>query len=367
MISQQQCQNATILIVDDQMTNIMFLESILQNAGYTHVHSIQDPTQVVPRFKELKPDLICLDICMPQINGFQVMGQLKIIHQQAFLPILVLTSEDDRDTRLRALESGAKDFLIKPFDKVEVLMRIRNLLESSLLNKTVSQQKEILEETVRIRTRELKETQFDVVHRLARAAEHRDNETGSHIIRMSHFAVVLGRTCGMSEDECDVLFHATPMHDVGKLGIPDRILLKPGKLDQEEFEIMKQHTVIGAKLLTNSHSPVLQMGEVIALTHHEKWDGSGYPNRLSGEDIPLVGRICAIADVFDALSSKRCYKDPWPLEKTLHEINSLSGKQFDPHLVSVFNEILPLIIDIQRTHTDVEIPKFELLETTCHT
>jgi putative two-component system response regulator len=240
-------------------------------------------------------------------------------------------------------------------------------LESSLLNKTVSQQKEILEETVRIRTRELKETQFDVVHRLARAAEHRDNETGSHIIRMSHFAVVLGRTCGMSEDECDVLFHATPMHDVGKLGIPDRILLKPGKLDQEEFEIMKQHTVIGAKLLTNSHSPVLQMGEVIALTHHEKWDGSGYPNRLSGEDIPLVGRICAIADVFDALSSKRCYKDPWPLEKTLHEINSLSGKQFDPHLVSVFNEILPLIIDIQRTHTDVEIPKFELLETTCHT
>ncbi len=366
MISQQQCQNATILIVDDQMTNIMLLESILQNAGYIHVHSVQDPTQVVPRFKELNPDLICLDIRMPQLNGFQIMGQLKIMHQQAYLPILVLTSEEDRETRLRALESGAKDFLNKPFDKVEVLMRIRNLLEASLLNKTVSQQKETLEETVRIRTRELKETQFDVVHRLARAAEHRDNETGSHIVRMSHFAVVLGRACGMSEDECDLLFHATPMHDVGKLGIPDRILLKPGKLDPEEFEIMKQHTVIGAELLANSHSPVLQMGEVIALTHHEKWDGSGYPNRLSGEDIPLIGRICAIADVFDALSSKRCYKDPWPLEKTLREIQSLSGKQFDPHLVSVFNELLPVIIDIQRTHTDVEIPKFELVGATYH-
>lgn len=363
MISQQQCQNATILIVDDQMTNIMLLESILQNAGYTHIHSIQDPTQVVPLFKELNPDLICLDIRMPELNGFQIMGQLNIIRQNAYLPILVLTSEEDRETRLRALESGAKDFLHKPFDKIEVLMRIRNLLEASLLNKAVSQQNETLEEIVKIRTRELKETQLDVVHRLARAAEHRDNETGGHIVRMSHYAVVLGRGCGMTEEECDILFHATPMHDVGKLGIPDRILLKPGKLTADEFDIMKQHTVIGANLLSGSQSAVLQMGEVIALTHHEKWDGSGYPNRLAGEDIPLIGRICAIADVFDALSSRRCYKDSWPLEKTLNEIHSLEGKQFDPHLVSLFDELLPAIVEIQQTHTDVEIPKFELMET----
>ena len=167
----------------------------------------------------------------------------------------------------------------------------------------------------------------------------------------------------MTDEECDVLFHATPMHDVGKLGIPDRILLKPGKLDPEEFEIMKQHTVIGAQLLSNSHSPVLQMGEMIALTHHEKWDGSGYPNRLAGMDIPLVGRICAIADVFDALSSRRCYKDPWPLDKTLMEMHSLSGKQFDPALIDLFHELLPVMTDIQQTHTDIEIPKFDLLET----
>jgi putative two-component system response regulator len=309
---------------------------------------------------------MCLDIRMPELNGFQIMGQLKIIHQHAYLPILVLTSEEDRETRLRALETGAKDFLHKPFDKIEVLMRIRNLLEASLLNKAMSRHNETLEEIVKIRTGELKETQFDVVHRLARAAEYRDNETGSHIVRMSHYATVLGRACGMSEEECDILFHATPMHDVGKLGIPDRILLKPGKLTVDEFAIMKQHTVIGANLLSGSQSAVLQMGEVIALTHHEKWDGSGYPNRIAGEDIPLIGRICAIADVFDALSSKRCYKGPWPLEKTLNEIRSHAGTQFDPRLVTLFDELLPVIIDIQRTYLDVEIPKFELLEAHYH-
>ena len=349
------------------MTNIMLLESILQNAGYTQVHTTQDPTQVVPLFKELKPDLICLDIRMPELNGFQVMGQLKIIHKNGFLPILVLTSEEDRETRIRALESGAKDFLKKPFDKIEVLMRIRNLLEASLLTKAISLQNKTLEETVRVRTQELRETQFDVVHRLARAAEHRDKETGSHIVRMSHYATLLGRTCGMTDEECDILFHATPMHDVGKLGIPDRILLKPGTLTEDEFEIMKQHTIIGANLLSGSQSPVLQMGEVIALTHHEKWNGSGYPNRISGEDIPLIGRICALVDVFDALSSQRCYKEAWPLEKTLQEIRSLAGIHFDPHLVEMFDELLPVIIDIQRTHTDVITPQYELVASNYNT
>jgi putative two-component system response regulator len=362
MISQQQCQNATILIVDDQMTNILLLESILQNAGYTKIHFTQDPTKVVSFVKELNPDLICLDIRMPQLNGFQVMGQLKIIQKNTYLPILVLTSEEDRETRLRALESGAKDFLHKPFDKIEVLIRIRNLLEASLLNRIIMLQKETLEETVQVRTQQLKETQLEIVHRLAQAAEHRDNETGSHIVRMSNYALILGRACGMNEEECDILFHATPMHDVGKLGIPDRVLLKPGKLDADEWEIMKQHTVIGAQLLSNSQSPVIQMGEIIALTHHERWDGSGYPNRLSGEDIPLAGRICAIVDVFDALSSKRCYKEPWPLEKVMEELRSLSGIQFDPRLIEMFDELLPVIMDVQRTHADITTPQFNLVE-----
>jgi len=241
-------------------------------------------------------------------------------------------------------------------------MRTRNLLEASLLNKTMRMQKETLEETFRIQTQELKETQLEIVHRLAQAAEYRDNETGSHIVRMSHYALVLGQACGMNEEECGILFHATPMHDVGKLGIPDKILLKPGKLNADEWEIMKQHTVIGGQLLSHSQSLVLQMGETIALTHHERWDGSGYPNRLAGEDIPLVGRICAVADVFDALSSKRCYKDPWPLEKVLQELRSLSGIQFDPRLIEMFDDLLPVIMDIQRIHTDITAPQLQLVE-----
>lgn len=244
---------------------------------------------------------------------------------------------------------GGQRFLHKPYDRTAVVMRIHNLLEADLLNKAVLQQKATLEEMIKFRTRELKETQFDVAHRLARAAEHRDNDTGRHIVQMSHYAAVLGQACGMTKEDCDVLFHAMPMHDVGKLGIPDRILLKPGKLTVNEFEVMKQHTVIGANLLSGSQSAVLQMGEVMALTHHERWDGTGYPNGMAGEDIPLVGRICAIADVFDALSSKRCYKDPWPLENTLDEIRSHAGRQFDPYLVDLFEELLPVILEIQGT------------------
>jgi len=362
MISKQQCQNATILIVDAQRTNSLILDGILRNANYTQIHSTRNPAQVVPLVQELSPDLICLDLSIPEINVLQLMGQLSNIRQTAYLPILILTSEGDRETWLCALDSGAKDFLRKPFDEAEVLIRIRNLLEASLLHKAMCLQMETLEGIVHLRTRELKETQLDVVHRLAQAAEHRDNETGRHIVRMSHYAMVLGRACGMSEEECDILFHATPMHDIGKLGIPDRILLKPGKLDADEWEIMKEHTVIGAKLLANSQSPVLQMGELIALTHHERWDGSGYPHQLAGEDIPLVGRICAVADVFDALTSKRCYKDPWPLEKTLEEIRSLSGMHFDPRLIEVFEEFLPVILGIQRTHADIAVPQCNLVE-----
>ena len=255
MISKNQCQNATILIVDDQMTNVMLLESILQSAGYMHVHSTTDSTEFAKMFQELKPDLVLLDIRMPELDGFQVMGQLKVINKQPYLAILVLTSEEDRDTRLRALESGAKDFLNKPFDKIEVLMRIRNLLEASLVHKEYQRQNQTLEEAVALRTRELLETQKDVIHRLGRAAEYRDNDTGSHIMRMSHYSVILGRAAGLTEDECQLLQQAMPMHDIGKMGIPDDILLKPSGLTTEEWEVMKRHTVIGAELLSGSQSP----------------------------------------------------------------------------------------------------------------
>ena len=352
MISKNQCQNATILIVDDQMTNVMLLESILQSAGYKHVHSTTDSTEFAKMFQELKPDLVLLDIRMPQLDGFQVMGQLKVINKQPYLAILVLTSEEDRDTRLRALESGAKDFLNKPFDKIEVLMRIRNLLEASLVHKEYQRQNQTLEEAVAVRTRELLETQKDVIHRLGRAAEYRDNDTGSHILRMSNYSVILGRAAGLTEEECQLLQQAMPMHDIGKIGIPDNILLKPAGLNNEEWEVMKRHTVMGAQILSGSQSPLLQMAEQIALTHHERWDGTGYPNKLSGEDIPLVGRICAVCDIFDALTSARPYKDAWPVEDALNHLQELRGNHLDPGLVDLFEGMLPVILEIKKTYTE---------------
>ena len=352
MISKTQCQNATILIVDDQMTNVMLLENILQAAGYTNVHSTTDSTEVTRMYHELKPDLILLDIRMPELDGFQVMGQMKIINKHPYLAILVLTSEEERKIRLQALESGAKDFLNKPFDKVEVLMRIRNLLEVTLMHKEIQRQKETLEETIMVRTKELQETQHEIVHRLGRAAEYRDNDTGAHIIRMSHYAAILGRAAGFNEIDCHLIQESMPMHDIGKLGIPDHILLKPGKLTEEEWEIMKRHTLIGAELLSGSQSPLLQMAEVIALTHHERWDGTGYPNRLSGEDIPLPGRICAVCDIFDALTSARPYKEAWPVEKALDHIHELRGHHLDPRLVDLFDDMLPLMLEIQRTYSE---------------
>ncbi|GJL54751.1 MAG: two-component system response regulator [Nitrospirales bacterium] len=353
MISQQQCQKAAILIVDDQMTNIMLLENILKTAGYTNVHSTTESGEVVKLYRELNPDLICLDIRMPEVDGFQVMGQLKIINKRSYLPILVLTSEEDRGTRLRALESGAKDFLNKPFDKVEVLMRIRNLLETSLLHRENARHLETLEETVSARTKALEETQREVIHRLGRAAEYRDNDTGSHIVRMSHYAAILAQAVGMSEDDCKLIQQAMPMHDIGKIGIPDEILLKPDQLSSDEWHVMRRHTIIGAELLAGSDSPLLQMAEMIALTHHEKWDGSGYPNKLSGDDIPLPGRICAICDIFDALTSERPYKEAWAIERATEHIRELAGTHLDPNLVERFEDMLPLMLEVQRTYVDV--------------
>ncbi len=355
MISQLQCQKAAILIVDDQMTNIMLLENILQASGYTNIHSTTDSTEVVKLYREINPDLICLDIRMPEVDGFQVMGQLKVVNKRPFLPILVLTSEEDRGTRLRALESGAKDFLNKPFDKVEVLMRIRNLLETGLLHKENVQQMEMLEETVSTRTKALEDTQREVIHRLGRAAEYRDNDTGAHIVRMSHYAAILAQAAGMDEDECRLIQQAMPMHDIGKIGIPDEILLKPDKLTDEEWLTMRRHTVIGAELLSGSESALLQMAEIIALTHHEKWDGSGYPNKLSGEDIPLPGRICAVCDIFDALTSQRPYKEAWAIEKATEHIRGLAGGHLDPQLVQLFEDMLPLMLEVHRTYIDVRV------------
>jgi len=345
-------RNARILIVDDLELNIKLLENLLAEAGYRQVYSTTDSRQVAQLYRELSPDLVILDLHMPHRNGFQVMEDLREIERDSYIPVLVLTGLPDHATRLRALEAGARDFLSKPFEHVEALTRIRNMIEVRLLHNEIREQNRILEEKVRQRTQQLRETQLEIVRRLGRAAEYRDNVTGMHVIRMSHYCAELARAIGWDEEACEMLLYASPMHDIGKIGIPDRILLKEGKLTPEEWEVMKSHATIGAELLSGSSSPLMQMAMEIALSHHEKWDGTGYPRGLKGEEIPLVGRIVALCDVFDALTTERPYKQAWSVEEVIAEIDRQSGKHFDPKLVEAFKSILPKILQIRERYTE---------------
>jgi putative two-component system response regulator len=352
-----QIRAAKILVVDDLELNIKLLETLLAEAGYSQVFSTIDSRKVAEMYRDIRPDLVLLDLHMPYLNGFQVMEQLRALEQGSYIPVLVLTGLPDQATRLRALESGARDFLSKPFEHIEALTRIRNMIEVRLLHNSAREQNRILEEKVRERTQELRETQLEIIRRLGRAAEYRDNVTGMHVIRMSQYCARLAREIGWTAEECETLLYASPMHDIGKIGIPDRILLKEGKLNAEEWEIMKSHASIGAELLDGSSSPLMQMAMRIALTHHEKWDGTGYPRGLRGEDIPMVGRIVSLCDVFDALTSERPYKEAWPIEDVMDEILAQAGRHFDPSLVEVFNRILPDLLEIRNHYNDDAPPE----------
>jgi putative two-component system response regulator len=336
-----------ILIVEDEPANILLLKRTLTGKGYTNLTSVDDPREAVAAFEAAEPRLVLLDINMPHMDGFDVLEALKEKFGPEIAPVLFLTAQTDRSTRVRALEAGARDFITKPFDRAELLARIHNMLELQLALDYIAAEKEILEERVHERTQEIYQTRLNIVRHLGRASEYRDNETGLHIIRMSQISRLLALKLGLSETEADLILNASPMHDVGKIGIPDGILLKPGKLDPDEWEIMKTHTIIGAEILTGSDADLLVMAREIAITHHEKWDGSGYPNGLAGEDIPLVGRITALADVFDALTSARPYKKAWSIEEALDLIKDQRGKHFDPSLVDCFLENLEEIVGIR--------------------
>lgn len=342
-----------ILIVDDQIVNVKLLEKILKRAGFDNVFSTTDSRQAVSLFQKHNIDALLLDIRMPHLDGFEVMEKLQSIVTNDYLPILVLTAELTSETRSKSLSNGAKDFITKPFDRTEVLQRIQNILEVRLLHKQITEQNVRLEEKVKKRTQELEDSQLEVIQRLGLAAEYKDNETGNHVMRMSKFSQLLGKTIGFSDKDSEILLHATSMHDIGKIGIPDYILLKPGKLNAEEWEIMKTHVTIGTKMLSDGKSAILKLAQVVILTHHEKWDGSGYPNGLAAEAIPVPGRICAISDVFDALTSTRPYKKPWSIEDAMLFIKEQSGKHFDPHLVTIFERILPEILSIRARYMDV--------------
>ena len=333
----------TILIVDDSPVNIDILKGVLGDEY--NIKAATNGEVALKIARNLRPDLILLDIMMPEMDGYEVCSWLKANIETQNIPVIFITAKDKPMDETHGFEVGAVDYITKPISPPVVLARVRTHL-------ALHDQNQELERLVKERTKELLETQLEVIRRLGRAAEYRDDETGMHVIRMSNYAYEIALEIGLDKQEAELILNVVPMHDVGKIGIPDAILLKPGKLTPEEWEIMKKHTEYGARIIGDHPSKILKAAKIVALTHHEKWDGTGYPNGLAGEDIPLIGRICAVADVFDALTSKRPYKEAWDIEKAVNLILEEKGKHFDPILVDAFEKVLPSIIKIKEQYPD---------------
>jgi putative two-component system response regulator len=330
---------ARILVVDDEEINVKTLARVLRAAGYKHVSTTTDATEFVSLYRQHHPDLILLDLHMPKRDGLAVLADLRsIAGPQTYLPVLVITGDTSAQARRAALLAGAKDFVTKPFEADELLLRIANLLETRRLHREIVTQNQLLERRVRERTDELEGAYLDTLERLAIAAEFRDDETGRHTERVGETAALLAAALGMSDDEVFLIRRAAPLHDVGKIGVPDAILRNPEALTPEEWEIMRKHTTIGARILSGGRSRVVQLAEEIAINHHEQWDGEGYPRRLSGEDIPLAGRLVMVADVFDALTSDRVYRKAWPAEQVLSYIRQYAGRRFDPGIAALLEQ-----------------------------
>ncbi|MEM7473564.1 MAG: HD domain-containing phosphohydrolase [Planctomycetota bacterium] len=367
-------KSCKILIVDDEEANVLIVRQHLKRAGYTSFSTCTDARKVLGLAQQEKPDLILLDINMPHVNGLQILHAINLDRVLCRIPVVILTAEADQNIKQAALELGANDFLTKPVEPAELIPRVRNSLTVKSHFDALGKQKQILEETVRKRTKELFESRKQIILSLARAAEHRDNETGNHVIRVGCYAAIIARQLGWKEKAAEMLQQAAQLHDVGKIGVPDNILFKPGKLDEDEYTVMKKHcalgksiispfeakekellrshTKIGGSILHIQNSPLLTMAARIAQTHHEHWDGTGYPLGLAGEDIPIEGRITAVADVFDALSSKRPYKDPLPRQKCFEILANLGGSQFDPKVLAAFFECSSHIIKVQMALMD---------------
>ncbi len=332
-------KHARILIVDDEKANVVLLRRVLNRAGYTRLESTSDPREVEALYIRFRPDLILLDLHMPHIDGLGLLDRLGQIAEASYLPILMLTGDLSQEAKREALTRGAKDFVSKPFHADEVLLRISTLLETRFLYLEIQNNNQVLEAKVLERTRDLEAAQIEIIERLARAAEFRDDNTGQHTKRVGQMAALLAGQLGLPEAQVALIRRAAPLHDVGKIGIPDSILLKLGKLTPDEFSLVKSHTTIGARILSGSRFPILRLAEEIALSHHERWDGQGYEGMVRNA-IPLAGRIVAIADVFDALTQKRPYKAAWPISEATAEIERQRGRQFDPAVADAFLRVI---------------------------
>ena len=365
-----------VMIVDDDPISVKVVQRYLEKTGYTDFVTTNDPLRTLSLIETHRPHVLLLDIMMPQMNGFEVLELIRKTKSNLELPVIVLTGSDDPETKLRSLELGATDILGKPVDPSELTVRVRN---AAMINAAHQQQvryAEDLAQQVRQRTAELYKAHEELVLSLARAAEFRDDDTGRHVVRVGRYVRSICLELGMSMDDSILHEQAAQMHDVGKIGIPDSILLKPGKLDPEEFDqiklhtdygrhvfeqctddernVLRNHTVYGAQILNVSSSPVIRLAHEIAISHHEKWNGKGYPYGLSREDIPLSGRITAVADVFDALSSERPYKKAFPIEKCFAILDEERGEHFDPRVVDAFVARRDEILCIQSEYADVE-------------
>ena len=343
-----------ILVVDDHPQNIELLEAYLVPQGYEIIKA-SNGEEAIGKLYGQNVDLVLLDVMMPGIDGFEVIRRIRKDSSHRLIPVILVTALHETEDRVKGIEAGCDDFISKPFHKMEILARVRSLLKVKAYNDLMSNYQKELEREVKRRTEELKlsferikEASLDTIYRLSIASEYKDHDTGSHIKRVSLYAAAVARQLGMDANAIENILYAAPMHDLGKIGIPDYILTKPAKLDPAEWEIMKQHTSIGAKILQGSNAEFIRLGATIALNHHEKWDGSGYPNNLRGAEIPIAGRIMAIADVFDALISKRPYrKDPFSIEKALAIIMEERGSHFDPAVVDAFFIIKDEILSIK--------------------
>jgi putative two-component system response regulator len=333
---------ARVLLIDDEPANLTFLRHVLETEGYGELVTISDPAEALERFLDVDPDIVVMDMWMPQLDGFEMLARIRaLLAPDTYLPVLVATGDHTPGTRRRALTEGARDFMTKPLSPAEVRLRVRNLLETRFLHVQLRQQSTLLEQRVAERTEELEEARLEMLYRLARAAEFRDDQTGQHTLRVGRMAGRIAQVLGLPPARQELVRRAAPLHDIGKIGIPDAILLKPGRLLPAELSAMRQHTVIGARILSGSRCTLLQLAEEIALTHHERWDGNGYPRGLAREEIPLAGRIVAVADVFDSLAHERPYKSAWTIRDTLAEIEAGAGSQFDPAVVEALLRVAP--------------------------
>lgn len=330
---------ATILLVDDEPLNLRLLETLLKAEGYATLSSGSGAEALVLAAQS-HPDLILLDIMMPEMDGFEVTRMLKADHRTSKIPIIVTTALDDHTSRMRALEMGAEEFLVKPVNRAELSVRVKNLLRLKEYADFLADHNQRLEAQVVARTAQLSESYRETIYTMTAAAEHKDEDTGLHVSRVSHYCRALAEYLGKDASFCDCIYFASPMHDIGKIGVPDHILLKPGKHSPEEWEIMKTHTDLGARILSRGNSPYLRMGAEIALNHHERWDGSGYPNGKRREEIPLSARLAIIADQYDALRAKRPYKEALDHDAVMKIICQGDGRtmpgHFDPAVMRAF-------------------------------